>query len=113
MDLGLIMTAIGGLGIGGAIVGIRDWRANKKGAEVTVKKEDYEAQKTGLDLVSEFYEKVKALTAEGNDIIKIEIKSLHEDVRDIKEEQKTICEFLNGDYKKYKNGKSKDRTTSK
>lgn len=89
---------------------IRDWKSGKKDAKASSKKNDYEAQKEGLDLVSVFYDKVKKLTDEGNEDIKTHLREIDTDVKAVKAEQALMADFLNGEYAKYKRTK---KTTKK
>lgn len=84
---------------------IRDWKAGKKDAKSSSKKNDYEAQKEGLDLVSVFYDKVKKLTDEGNEDLKVHLREIDNDVKAVKAEQALMAEFLNGEFEKFKKTK--------
>lgn len=79
----------------GLIIGllelVRDWKNNRKMGNTHAAKEDYNAQKEGLDLVSEFYNKVKQIT----DDSQVEIKA---DLKEIKTDLRNITTYLNGDY---------------
>jgi hypothetical protein len=96
---------------------VRDWKSKRKEAKTKAAKSDYETQKEGLDLVSVFYEKVKKLTDDGNDGIKAELKDIRSDVLAVRDEQRIMAGFLNGEYQNYKkkiteNGKGKNRETA-
>lgn len=79
----------------GLIIGllelVRDWKAKRKLGKTNADKEDYDAQRQGLDLVKEFYNKVKEIT----DNSQIEIMS---DLNEIKTDLRNITTYLNGDY---------------
>lgn len=105
----------------GVVIGIlelvRDWKSKRKEAKTKAAKSDYETQKEGLDLVSVFYEKVKKLTDDGNDGIKAELNNIRADVLAVRDEQRVMAGFLNGEYQNYKkkvekNGKGKNRETA-
>jgi len=87
-----IITAIITSGI---IIGllelVRDWKTKRKADNTVIKKEDYSAQKDGLDLVAEFYNKVKQLTDDSN-------TEIRNDLDEIKTDLKNITTYLNGDY---------------
>lgn len=84
---------------------IRDWKSGKKDAKSSSKRNDYEAQKEGLDLVSVFYDKVKKLTDEGNEDLKTHLREIDNDVKAVKAEQALMAEFLNGEFAKFKKTK--------
>lgn len=88
---------------------IRDWKSGKKDAKASSKKNDYEAQKEGLDLVSVFYDKVKKLTDEGNEDLKVHLREIDNDVKAVKQEQALMTEFLNGEFAKFKKNKKKTK----
>ena len=105
----------------GVVIGmlelVRDWKSKRKEAKTKAAKSDYETQKEGLDLVSVFYEKVKKLTDDGNDGIKAELNNIRADVLAVRDEQRVMAGFLNGEYQNYKkkiteNGKGKNRETA-
>lgn len=84
---------------------IRDWRNKRKDGKANADISDYNAQKQGLDLVSEFYTRVKSLLDDG---IAQDVKELKDEVREIRREQTEIKEeqsrerrFLNGEYQKW------------
>lgn len=106
MTIGVIVTSV----IGSEIViklpqMIRDWKSGKKDAKSSSKKNDYEAQKEGLDLVSVFYDKVKKLTDEGNEDLKVHMLEIDNNVKAVKSEQALMAEFLNGEFAKFKKNK--------
>lgn len=80
----------------------RDWK-NKRGkgkaevekSKVEVKQTDYEAQRQGLDLVQEFYTKVKQVTDDQN-------KQLFERLDKIENLQQDMVTYLNGDFAKWR-----------
>lgn len=87
---------------------VRDWRNKRLNGKVNNKHLDYQAQKEGLDLVSEFYNKVKELTDSSNSDLKNELLHIKQDITHIKEEQKNLKEeqrkermFLNGKYMEF------------
>lgn len=87
---------------------VRDWRNKRLNGKVSNKHLDYQAQKEGLDLVSEFYNKVKELTDSSNNDLKNELLHIKQDITHIKEEQKNLKEeqrkermFLNGKYMEF------------
>lgn len=104
-----IITAIITSGIIIAIIEIvRDWKNKRRGDKVNNKHLDYQAQKEGLDLVSEFYNKVKELTDISNNDLKNELTHIKNEITHIKEEQKTLKieqqnerRFLNGKYMEF------------
>ena len=115
----IIELLITGGAIFTAIKMARDWKSERREQEANSKKSDYQAQREGLDLVSEFYEKVKELTDGNSNKITSEIKEIKSDLRAIHEEQRRQAEeqrrqaeeqkmqsdFLNGEYQKYKKKK--------
>lgn len=74
---------------------VRDWKNKRNKDKVDVKKTDYEAQKQGLDLVQEFYNKVKQVTDDQN--VKL-FERFEKTDKSINE----IVEYLNGDFAKWK-----------
>lgn len=104
-----IITAIITSGIIIAIIEIvRDWKNKRRGDKVNNKHLDYQAQKEGLDLVSEFYNKVKELTDISNNDLKNELTHIKNEITHIKEEQKALKieqqnerRFLNGKYMEF------------
>ena len=70
---------------------LRDWRNKRNKDKADVKKTDYEAQRQGLDLVQEFYDKVKQVTDDQN-------KQLFERLDKIESLQSDIVTYLNGDF---------------
>lgn len=87
---------------------IRDWKNKRRGDKVNNKHLDYQAQKEGLDLVSEFYLKVKELTDSSNSDLKNELTHIKNDITHIKNEQQKLKEeqkkermFLNGKYQEF------------
>lgn len=84
---------------------IRDWRNKRKGGKAEADMNNYTAQKQGLDLVSEFYTRVKALLDDG---IAQDVRELKDDVKEIRKEQAEIKteqdrerRFLNGKYQQW------------
>lgn len=105
----IIELLITGGAIFTAIKLARDWKSEKREQEANSMKSNYQAQREGLDLVAEFYDKVKELTEGNSDKITNEIKDIKSDLRTIHdeqrrqaEEQKMQSDFLNGEYKKFK-----------
>ena len=87
---------------------VRDWRNKRREGKVSNKHLDYQAQKEGLDLVGEFYLKVKELTDSNNTDLKNDLLHIKQEIIEIKEEQKTLKEeqrkerlFLNGKYMEF------------
>mgnify|MGYP006321120055 CR=1 FL=1 len=87
---------------------VRDWRNKRREGKVNNKHLDYQAQKEGLDLVSEFYNKVKELTDISNNDLKNELTHIKNEIADIKNEQQNLKEeqrkerlFLNGKYQEF------------
>jgi hypothetical protein len=84
---------------------IRDWRNKRKDGKANADMSDYTAQRQGLDLVSEFYSRVKALLDDGvaQDIkeLKDDVKEIRRDQAEIKSEQDRERRFLNGEYQKW------------
>lgn len=84
---------------------VRDWRNKRRGDKIKNNSDDYAAQKAGLDLVSEFYTRVKSLLDDG---IAQDVKELKEDVKEIRREQMEIKTeqdrertYLNGAYQEW------------
>ena len=104
-----ILTAILTSGLIIAIIEIvRDWKNKRREGKVSNKHLDYQAQKEGLDLVSEFYNKVKELTDISNNDLKSELTHIKNEISDIKNEQRNLKEeqrkermFLNGKYQEF------------
>lgn len=104
-----IITAVitSGLLIGGFEL-VRDWKSKRKNDTLNNKGLDYKTQKDGLDLVSEFYKKVKELTDVGYGEIKNELFLIKHDIELIKKEQNNEREFLNGKYEEFLKNKEND-----
>lgn len=115
-----IITAIITSGIIIALIEIiRDWKNKRRGGKVSNKHLDYQAQKEGLDLVSEFYLKVKELTDSSNSDLKNELTHIKNEIADIKNEQQKLKEeqrkermFLNGKYQEFLNRLEQDSKTN-
>ncbi len=97
----MITEIISGVVTSGVIVGVVESVATWRRKRAEGKASDYEAQAKGLDLVSEFYEKVKALDGERGE----KLDSIQADIKDLKRDVKDITEFLNGDYRTFKKKK--------
>lgn len=87
---------------------VRDWKNKRRGGKVSNKHLDYQAQKEGLDLVSEFYNKVKELTDSSNNDLKNELTHIKNEIAEIRNEQKKLKDeqikermFLNGKYQEF------------
>ena len=105
MDVNWLQILIEG-GVVTAVIAIieivRDWK-NKRGKDKTevekgkveVKQTDYEAQKQGLDLVQEFYNKVKQVTDDQNE-------ELFKRLDSIENLQQDMVTYLNGDFAKWR-----------
>ena len=98
MDVNWLQILIEG-GVVTAVIAIieivRDWK-NKRGKDkADVKKTDYEAQKQGLDLVQEFYNKVKQVTDDQNE-------ELFKRLDSIENLQQDMVTYLNGDFAKWR-----------
>lgn len=91
----IITTAI----TSGTVVGLfelaRDWRSKRKKDNLDNKRTDYEAQKQGLDLVQEFYNKVKQVTDDQNTMLLKRLDNIDNIMSD-------VVEYLNGDFKEWK-----------
>lgn len=92
---------------------IRDWRnkrnkdklANKK-SETENRMTDYEAQKQGLDLVQEFYNKVKEVNADQNKQI---FDRFDKRFDGIEKSVNEMVEYLNGDFAEWKKNKHQNQ----
>lgn len=74
---------------------IRDWK-NKRGKDkADVKKTDYQAQREGLDLVQEFYNRVKQVTDDQNSKLFDRMDKTDDKINE-------IVTYLNGDFAKWK-----------
>lgn len=98
---------------------VRDWRNKRLNGKVNNKQLDYQAQKEGLDLVSEFYAKVKELTDSSNSDLKNELTHIKNEIMHIKEEQKALKieqqnerRFLNGKYMEFLKKLEQDSKTN-
>lgn len=87
----------------------RDWK-NKRGKDKTevekgkveVKQTDYEAQKQGLDLVQEFYNKVKEMTADQNKELFQRLDKIENRLDKFEKLQQDMVTYLNGDFDKWR-----------
>ena len=73
----------------------RDWKNKRKHDKTENKKFDYQAQKEGLDLVQEFYNRVQQVTDDQNSKL---FKRMDKTDNKIDE----IVTYLNGDFAKWK-----------
>lgn len=79
---------------------VRDWKAKRNAAKTANKENEYEAQKKGLDLVQEFYEKVTSiLNANGKDVVE-RLDKIEARITDIEG-------YLNGEFKEFKSKSKK------
>ena len=74
---------------------IRDWRNKRKEGKANAKKTDYQAQREGLDLVQEFYNKVKQVTDDQNSKLFDRMDKTDNKINE-------IVTYLNGDFAKWK-----------
>lgn len=79
----------------------RDFKNKRNGGIINNKQLDYKTQKDGLDLVSEFYKKVKELTDTSYGDLKNELIKIKKDIEDIRTEQANERAFLNGKYEEF------------
>ena len=87
----------------------RDWKnkRNKDKAEVEkrkveVRQTDYEAQKQGLDLVQEFYNKVKQVTDDQNEELFKRLDNIEGKQDKLESLQQDMVTYLNGDFAKWR-----------
>lgn len=112
MDVNWIQVLIEG-GVITAVIAIieivRDWH-NKRGKDKTevekgkveVKQTDYEAQKQGLDLVHEFYVKVKQVTEDQNMQLFERLDKIESKQDKFESLQQDMVTYLNGDFAKWR-----------
>ncbi|MBQ1668365.1 MAG: hypothetical protein II063_10360 [Prevotella sp.] len=112
MDVNWIQVLIEG-GVITAVIAIieivRDWH-NKRGkdktevekSKVEVKQTDYEAQKQGLDLVQEFYVKVKQVTEDQNMQLFKRLDKIENKQDKFESLQQDMVTYLNGDFAKWR-----------
>lgn len=74
---------------------VRDWRDKKKAAKTANKESEYTAQKKGLDLVQEFYEKVSGVLNSNSNEIVARLDKIEMRMGDIEK-------YLNGGFKEFK-----------
>ena len=77
---------------------IRDWRNKRNKDKLENKRTDYEAQKQGLDLVQEFYERVKQVTADQNKELFERLDKIEERLDKFEKLQQDMVTFLNGEF---------------
>lgn len=77
---------------------IRDWRNKRNKDKLENKKTDYEAQKQGLDLVQEFYNKVKEVTADQNKELFQRLDKIETRLDKFEKLQQDMVTFLNGEF---------------
>lgn len=77
---------------------IRDWRNKRNKDKLENKKTDYEAQKQGLDLVQEFYNKVKEVTADQNKELFQRLDKIENRLDKFEKLQQDMVTFLNGEF---------------
>lgn len=110
MDVNWLQILIEG-GVITAVIAIieivRDWK-NKRGKDkADVKKTDYEAQKQGLDLVQEFYNKVKQVTDDQNKELFERFDKIEDRQDKIEKLQQDMVTYLNGDFAKWREDHSR------
>lgn len=81
---------------------IRDWRNKRKEGKANAKKTDYQAQKEGLDLVQEFYNKVKQVTDDQNKELFERFDKIEKRQDKIEKLQQEMVIYLNGDFDKWR-----------
>lgn len=92
----------------GIIVGVVEAAASWRRKKAEGKASDYEAQRKGLDLVSEYYERIKSLDGEQAkrlDRIGAKMDTVIDDVGSLRRDLNDITDYLNGglkDWKKHK-----------
>lgn len=91
----------------------RDWKnkrskdkAEAEKSKVEVKQTDYEAQKQGLDLVQEFYNKVKEVTADQNKQLFDRLDKIEDRLDKLEKLTQDMVIYLNGDFAKWKEDQS-------
>lgn len=85
---------------------IRDWRNKRNKDKLENKKTDYAAQKQGLDLVQEFYNKVKEVNADQNKQI---FDRFDKRFDGIEKSVADMAEYLNGDFAEWKKNKHQNQ----
>lgn len=80
----------------------RDWKNKRKHDQNENKKTDYEAQKQGLDLVQEFYIKVKEVTDDQNKELFGRFDKIEDRQDKIEKLQQDMVVYLNGDFDKWR-----------
>jgi hypothetical protein len=92
----------------GVIVGVVEAAVSWRRKKAEGKMSDYEAQRKGLDLVSEYYERIKSLDGEQArriDRIGAKMDTVIDDVGSLRRDINDITDYLNGglrDWKKHK-----------
>jgi len=81
---------------------VRDWKNKRKKDKIDNKKTDYEAQKQGLDLVQEFYNKVKQVTDDQNKELFERFDKIEDRQDKIEKLQQDMVIYLNGDFDKWR-----------
>ena len=98
MDVNLVQILIEG-GVLTTIVvvleTVRDWKSKRGEGKANAKKNDYQAQREGLDLVQEFYNRVQQVTDDQDSKL---FKRMDKTDNKIDE----IVTYLNGDFAKWK-----------
>lgn len=86
----------------------RDWKNKRKHDQNENKKTDYEAQKQGLDLVQEFYNKVKEVTADQNKQLFERLDKIEERLDKLEKLTHDMVIFLNGDFAEWQKNKHEE-----
>ena len=92
----------------GVIVAVVETAASWRRKKAEGKASDYDAQKKGLDLVSEYYERIRSIDGEQSrkmDSISAKMDTVIDDVGSLRRDMNDITDYLNGglkDWKKHK-----------
>lgn len=92
----------------GIIVGVVEAASSWRRKKAEGKASDYEAQRQGLDLVSEYYERIKSLDGEQVrrlDRIGSKMDTVIDDVGSLRRDLNDITDYLNGGLKDWKKTK--------
>lgn len=105
---GMVTEIITSLVSSGVIVAVVEAASSWRRKKAEGKASDYEAQKKGLDLVSEYYERIRSLDGEQAkriEMIGSKMDKIIEDAGSLRRDLDDITDYLNGglkDWKKHK-----------